>query len=229
MGKGKLALAASMVLVGMVRDLRGAPPVAPAPEDQTVVEAFKRTGVATPPARPSVELQKKLEASGALRAAIDKARVAIDSPPANRAAAIKDLVKTAGAPGGNIMEVLYLVFREAIREANEDKRYYLEKIQAANKAADAISKQLADLSQSSSRLADRERTDAGTPRSATREDLARRQKELDAAMDKARAERDEAHTKFSAADQKVNQLMEMLTQVVKTIHEQRTVGTKNNL
>ena len=41
-------------------------------------------------------------------------------------------------PNGNIMEVLFLVFRESIQATNEDKKYFLLKLQEFNKMAEGV-------------------------------------------------------------------------------------------
>jgi len=118
------AFAALLVVCGLSHTTRAAPPaaaissaavtaqpqfaasVAMSPEDQATSDAFKRHGIPVPSARSTAELQKKLEASGALRAAVEKARAVADPQPAKRDAAITEIGKLAGNQAANIMEVL---------------------------------------------------------------------------------------------------------------------------
>jgi methyl-accepting chemotaxis protein len=58
-------------------------------------------------------------------------------------------------PNGNIMEVLFLVFRESIKETNEDKKYFLLKLQEFNKMAEGLSDYLAYLVDKSQELGDK--------------------------------------------------------------------------
>lgn len=55
-------------------------------------------------------------------------------------------------PGGNIHEMLFLVFRESIQATNEDKRYFLRKLQDYNKMAETLSDYLSELVGESQRL-----------------------------------------------------------------------------
>jgi len=48
-------------------------------------------------------------------------------------------------PHGNIMEVLFLVFRESIEATNEDKKYFLEKLKKYNDMGEALSDYLSQL------------------------------------------------------------------------------------
>jgi hypothetical protein len=57
-------------------------------------------------------------------------------------------------PNGNIMEVLFLVFRESIKETNEDKKYFLIKLQEYNKMAEELSDYLSELVEKSQQLSD---------------------------------------------------------------------------
>src|SRR5207249_1236833 len=59
---------------------------------------------------------------------------------------------SAQFPNGNIMEVLFLVFRESIQQTNEDKKYFLLKLQEFNKMAEQISDYLSYLVERSQAL-----------------------------------------------------------------------------
>jgi hypothetical protein len=74
---------------------------------------------------------------------------------ANLVRYLTDLHRSGGA--ANIVEVLYLALRQTIKEANEDKKYYLSKLQQANKAAEALADYLRYLTDASAGLAAQER------------------------------------------------------------------------
>jgi len=57
----------------------------------------------------------------------------------------------------NAMEILFLILREAIVDMNADKKYQLQKIDEANKAAAALAAYLAELTKASEDLAQKER------------------------------------------------------------------------
>lgn len=59
------------------------------------------------------------------------------------------------SPHGNIMEVLFLVFSEAIESTNEDKRYFLEKLGMHNDVGQAIQDYLNQLSENVLSLSER--------------------------------------------------------------------------
>jgi len=49
--------------------------------------------------------------------------------------------------GSDIMATLFLVFRESIEEANEDKKYFLEKLRTMNKISQALGDYLKELNE----------------------------------------------------------------------------------
>jgi hypothetical protein len=52
-------------------------------------------------------------------------------------------------PHGNIMGVIFLVFRDSIEEQNEDKRYWLERLKEQDAIADALGDYLEELASAS--------------------------------------------------------------------------------
>jgi hypothetical protein len=54
-------------------------------------------------------------------------------------------IGSTGSTPDNIMETLLVVMKESINEANEDKKYYLQKLATYNEIAEALSDQLQDL------------------------------------------------------------------------------------
>ncbi len=159
---------------------------------------------------------------------------------------------------GNIMETLLLVIKGSIQEANEDKKYYLRKLKNFNKISEALSDQLSDLADASSKLADKEKHTKhpnkksvgidmtlydtktvgpdGEPietkhitESVTRQSLGTRMKEIEGAQEEVRNNRQEAQTAYQSVDQKVNQLYQIMGQVSKTMNEKRGASVKNML
>ena len=55
-------------------------------------------------------------------------------------------------PHGNIMEVLFLVFKDSIEEVNEDKKYFLKKLMMYNDMAEGLSEYLQELLPASDEL-----------------------------------------------------------------------------
>jgi hypothetical protein len=47
-----------------------------------------------------------------------------------------------GAAAGKTLEMLSLIFRESVKDVNEDKKYYVRKLQEENKAAEKASQEL---------------------------------------------------------------------------------------
>lgn len=56
---------------------------------------------------------------------------------------------------GNAMEVLFLVFRESIKEVAADSKYWIERMQEANKLSDSIADYMDELVDDSSRLSEK--------------------------------------------------------------------------
>ena len=52
-------------------------------------------------------------------------------------------------PAGNIMETLFLVFRESIEKTNEDKKHFLDKLKMYNDMGDALGDYLKEVVQAS--------------------------------------------------------------------------------
>jgi hypothetical protein len=156
-------------------------------------------------------------------------------------------------PGVNAMEILYLVFRESIRDINEDKKYFLKKLQDYNKMGEQLSKYLSTLIEASNRLADAERgqeepqkvyidvevkefdtatldpngemiTTKDESRGMNRYALNDRIKYVETQQEDVRNRRQMATTSFQNFDQKSNQLLNMLSSIIKTMNEMRSIG-----
>jgi hypothetical protein len=55
-------------------------------------------------------------------------------------------------PGNNIMEILFIIMRESIKETNENKKYFLMKLGMYKKIAQALAEYLQDLHDASQEL-----------------------------------------------------------------------------
>ena len=65
---------------------------------------------------------------------------------------LQPLIKASGGEL-NVMERIFLILRESLREMNADKAYYLKKLQECNDVADGLSDYLAYLVDQSQKLA----------------------------------------------------------------------------
>ena len=156
---------------------------------------------------------------------------------------------------GNVMEVLFVVFGESIEAADEDKKYYLEKLKSYNAMGEALSGYLSELAEASRELgvarAGVQRSEVVlTPTpvtirtfnltteklvvlSAKRKRLDRSGlddtiKEVESMQETVRNKRQMASTSFQNFDQKANQLFNMLSSVMKALNEMR-MGTVRNM
>ncbi|MEM6734004.1 MAG: hypothetical protein AAF658_20750, partial [Myxococcota bacterium] len=173
--------------------------------------------------------------------------------------AVKIDALQAAFPNGNIMELLYLVFRDSIRQTNEDKKYFLVKLQEYNKMAEALSDYLSELVEESQRLsseangakypekvtisiqtkrfdtttvgADGEARMLGVPASKTvdRAGLNDTIKDVESMQETVRNKRQMASTAFQNFDQKSNQLYNLMSSVLKVMGEMRSGTTRNML
>lgn len=158
----------------------------------------------------------------------------------------------------NVMEALYLVFRESIKENNEDRKYFLLKLQDFNKIAEGLTDYLHTLVDKSTEVNAKIKPaledDSGAAQKVTvdvevktfdtgslgpdgnivvtssqtkplvKGDIDNQIKLLEAAQEEVRNKRQQATTSFQNFDQKGNQLMNLLTTVVKTMNEMRSIG-----
>lgn len=139
--------------------------------DDAVVGAFEDAGVPNPyNANTTPQYFSQIEASESFNTAVQAAGVLLTGSAdglapdgtiaANRTisdAGVEDFAGRIRAlmiefPNGNVMEALFLVFRESIRQTNEDKKYFLIKLQEYNKMAESLSDYLSELVEESQRL-----------------------------------------------------------------------------
>lgn len=89
----------------------------------------------------------------AFREAVGMVRAAIANPtPAMISKAADYINQLATNVGANAMEILFFVFRESIQATNEDKKYFLQRLQDYNLMAEKLSDYLSQLVDDSQRL-----------------------------------------------------------------------------
>ncbi|MBC8145060.1 MAG: hypothetical protein H7X80_05700 [bacterium] len=175
-------------------------------------------------------------------------------------AAIASRFPAGAASDADRKALLYLVMRESIKQMQEDKKFYLAKLNAHNEAAKALSDELVELTAASASLAAAEkgpeednapctlpacvqfkakydailakRRASGLPSKPlaairTRGDLSQRMRELEAQQEEIRNKRTQDQTAFQNFDQKTNQLMNMLSSIVKEMADMRSIGKSN--
>ena len=184
--------------------------------------------------------------------------LSVNPTGANQAAFMDGMMALeAQYPNGNVMEILFLVFRESIKETNEDKKYFLIKLQEFNKMAEEISNYLSYLVDRSQHLSEKSEgqkypekihidvetknfdlstlnKDGGlsvTSSKVQRLDRAGLNdtiKDVESMQETVRNKRQMASTAFQNFDQKANQLYNLMSSVLKSLNEMRG-GTVRNM
>jgi hypothetical protein len=72
---------------------------------------------------------------------------------------LEKLDDLSAGKAGNIFEQIYLAMKESIQDANQDKQYYLGKLQKMNDISKFVSGQLETISDASERLSKKEKDD----------------------------------------------------------------------
>lgn len=159
---------------------------------------------------------------------------------------------------GNIMEALFLVFRQSIKQTNEDKKYFLKKLQEYNIMAEQLSDYLSELVEESQALSSKaagakypekvthpvtvKSFDTSTLNSSgemvqmssatknlDRAGLNDTIKDVESMQETIRNKRQMASTAFQNFDQKANQLYNLMSSVLKVMNEMRSGTTRNML
>jgi len=187
----------------------------------------------------------------------DSCKNMIENPSAaNKEAFMKGFMDYSdGRP--NVHELLFLVFKESIKETNEDKKYFLLKLKEFNDMAEGLSQYLGELVDASSKLSakgkDEEYPDKVTVDVDVKEfdlstlgkdgkliemdsqseplnsaSLNNRIKEVESMQETVRNKRQMASTSFQNFDQKSNQLYNLISSVMKSMNEMRS-GTVRNM
>ena len=113
---------------------------------------FEANGVASPyNANTTPALYESIKGTPEFETAVTSLTGYLQNPTAANQHEFAQYMKALEAqhPHGNIMEVLFLVFRESIKETNEDKKYFLMKLQEFNKMGEALSEYLSELVEAS--------------------------------------------------------------------------------
>lgn len=125
--------------------------------DQEIVRAMGERGfgnmVNPQTAAATVAKLRAPENAAMFRDAAGAVQTAIANPsPLNISKAADYINQLATNTGANAMEILFFVFRESIQATNDDKKYFLERLQDYNLMAEKLSDYLSQLVQDSQRL-----------------------------------------------------------------------------
>jgi hypothetical protein len=105
-------------------------------------EAYRMASGGSPP--PASRLENTAALAAARRAAANWLTDSTDTAERDLVAATHELAAAAssGTAGSNILEILYIVFKEAIATLASDQTYWLEKLDSYNRMARALSEHL---------------------------------------------------------------------------------------
>jgi len=155
----------------------------------------------------------------------------------------------------NIMETLLVIMKESMKESNDDKRYYLVKMQQYNAIGEALSAEMHKLSSVMSTLRARGKDEDNEPTvnigeiklfspkevdaqgkpvtnaesysgNKTQFQLSAISKDLEQRQEDLRNNRQMAQTSFQSADQRSNQIMNIMATVLKTMNEMRGASNR---
>jgi hypothetical protein len=116
--------------------------------DKELGALFEKNGIPNPyNANTTPKAYDAIKGTAQFSAAVTASNNFLANPtPGNQQKLIEKMADLqASQPHGNIMEALFMVFRESIRDTNEDKKYFLTKLQEYNKMAEELSKYLSEL------------------------------------------------------------------------------------
>jgi hypothetical protein len=127
------------------------------PEDEALIAELKKQGIAVNPAtlgaaRQALNSADNIEQFNAAIAAMRTANA--DGSKVNTQRAAELISQLSASSGINVMEVLFFVFRQSIQSTNEDKKYFLNKLQDYNVMAERLSDYLSDLVKESQNLSE---------------------------------------------------------------------------
>jgi len=221
---------------------------------------FKPNGMPNPyNANTTEQLYGQVQNSEAFKATVGGMNEVLANPTAANQGEFLSRMQALSAqyPHGNVMEVLFLVFRESIQETNEDKKYFLIKLQEFNQMAEQVSKYLSELVERSQALSEKAEgkkypekehisvqvktydlssldknghliTLTTASKSLDRPGLNDTIKDVESMQETIRNKRQMASTAFQNFDQKANQLYNLMASVLKSLNEMRG-GTVRNM
>ena len=188
---------------------------------------------------------------------VSLAKKYFENPTAENEAAFTKQVFAYTEGKVNIHEILFLVFKESIQETNEDKKYFLQKMKDFNSMGEDLSDYLREMVDASTSLSEqgegkkypeKERVNidvkefdlstlntqgnleitTSETKSVDRSSLNDQIKMLESMQETVRNKRQMASTSFQNLDQKVNQLYNLISSVMKNMNEMRA-GTVRNM
>lgn len=229
--------------------------VAGAFEEEIFTNVFEQNGIPNPYGSSTWARYAELQNDPNFQAAVDAGRGFMDGTVSESEFlnAVSRLPKD-----GNVMETLLLVIRGSIEAANEDKKYHLKKLQGLNEISSFLGDQTRIFADASSKLQTLEkhskkpeqktvRLEYSVPDTSTvgtdgyaiagstvvkdvnRDQMGIEMKNIEAAQEEVKNNKQEVQTAFQAVDSKVNQLYQIMASVSKTMNEERGAPIKNML
>lgn len=226
-------------------------------EDE-LAAVFEQVGIPNPRnANTTDALYDRVRGLEDFKKASDAAWEYLANPTPENQAKFLESVDAISGLNGNIMELLFLVFRESINETNEDKRYFLGKLQDFNKIAEGLTEYLGELSDKALELSEKgvgqaypskvpidievksfDLTTLGADgkiaqvgptehKTVTQAGLNAEIKDVEAAQETVRNNRQMASTAFQNSDQKANQMYNLIASVLKSKNEMYMGVTRN--
>ena len=115
--------------------------------DKELGRLFENVGLADPRGTTTESQQQALKGDPNFQQATGAFTEYLSNPTQANLDGFKEYMQRIQAeqPHGNIMEVLFLVFKESIKQTNEDKKYFLQKLKMFNDMAESISDYLSYL------------------------------------------------------------------------------------
>ena len=220
-------------------------------------EIYEANGWVCPHGTSTAALHSSVAGDPDFQSSIASCKDMIENPTAaNKEAFMKGFFDYSdGKP--NVHELLFLVFKESIKETNEDKKYFLKKLKEYNDMAEGLSEYLGDLVEASQELSEKgegkkypeketvsvdvKEFDLSTlgnddkliatssdSKSLDRNGLNDTIKMVESMQETVRNKRQMASTSFQNFDQKSNQLYNLISSVMKSMNEMRS-GTVRNM
>jgi len=102
----------------------------------------------------SEKLHGEIKTTASYQSAVGSLQNFLENPNAANQSEFMSRMKGLASefPHGNIMEVLFLIFKDSIKEVNEDKKYFLKKLMMYNDMAEGLSEYLQELLPASDEL-----------------------------------------------------------------------------